>query len=73
MGLALTSGIFMLSIPDGTKNQLWAASAPNSDIENGAYYVPVASKNAGSALARNEKLAEELWAWTTGEIKKHGY
>jgi hypothetical protein len=71
--MALTSNFFMLTIPEGTKNQLWAASAPNSEIENGGYYHPVGSKNAGSALARNEKLAQDLWTWTEGEIKKHGF
>lgn len=60
-------------IPTGTKNQLWAATAPNDELVNGAYYVPVAKKNAGSSYVRDEKLAGQLWEWTETELAKHGY
>lgn len=71
-GMALTSGLFMIGVPDGAKNQLWAATAKKEDIVSGGYYEPVASKSSGSAYVGIEKLAEKLWEWTEGEFKKHG-
>lgn len=71
-GIAAFGGLFMMGLEDGTKNQLWAATAPKGEVENGAYYTPVGVKNAGSAFARDEKLAERLWEWTEEEFQKNG-
>lgn len=72
-GFTLANSLFMISVADGTKNQLWAATAPKAEVESGAYYTPVGVKTAGTALARDEQLAERLWEWTEAEIKKQGY
>ncbi|KAI9838916.1 MAG: hypothetical protein M1819_004124 [Sarea resinae] len=60
-------------VPQGAKNQLWAATAPKAEVKSGAYYKPVGSLNAGSAYAQDEKLAAKLWDWSEEETKKHGF
>jgi NAD(P)-dependent dehydrogenase (short-subunit alcohol dehydrogenase family) len=62
-----------VSIPDGAKNQLWAATAKKEDVKSGEYYVPVGEKNKGSPFAQDVKAAEKLWTWTEDELRKHGY
>jgi hypothetical protein len=58
---------------DGAKNQLWAATTPKEQIKSGEYYIPIGTLNAGSAYSRDERMAEELWNWTEGVLKKHGF
>jgi NAD(P)-dependent dehydrogenase (short-subunit alcohol dehydrogenase family) len=60
---------FMTSVPDGTKNQLWAAVSP--DAKSGEFYYPVGLTNKGSDLSKNSKLALELWDWTEKELAAH--
>ena len=65
--------LLMNDVPTGTLNQLWAATAPKSEIFPGAYYVPVGKKDPGSKLARDPNLAAKLWNWTETELAKHGH
>jgi NAD(P)-dependent dehydrogenase (short-subunit alcohol dehydrogenase family) len=62
-----------VKVEDGAKNQLWAATAPKSEVESGTYYTPIGEKNKGSAFAQDAKAAAKLWDWTEAELKKHGY
>jgi len=72
-GLALFGPLFMRDIPQGAKNQLWAATTETKELENGAYYKPVATKSGGSADARDANLAESLWEWTEKELASQGF
>lgn len=71
-GLGLFGPLFMRDIPQGAKNQLWAATAEKQRLENGAYYKPVGKSSGGSAYARDANLAERLWDWTENELSEHG-
>ncbi|KAH7376656.1 retinol dehydrogenase [Plectosphaerella cucumerina] len=62
-------GFFLTSVPEGTKNQLWAAVSP--DAKSGEFYYPVGLANKGSDLSKNSKLALELWDWTEKELAAH--
>ena len=72
LGIALGS-IFMADVPTGTKNQLWAATCPKDNLENGAYYTPIASAGHGSAYTKNEELSRKLWDWTEKEVAEKGF
>ncbi|KAI9657463.1 MAG: hypothetical protein M1821_003145 [Bathelium mastoideum] len=65
-----------VDVPEGTRNQLWAATAPlgPKGVKSGAYYMPVGKDNGGSFWhARKEKLARELWDWSEAEMRRHGF
>lgn len=62
--------LLMRDIKYGTKNQLWASVA---NVQNGAYYTPIASKGSGTKYANDDKLAKKLWDWSEDALKKHGY
>ena len=64
---------FLKRSTEGVKNQLWAATARKELIQNGKYYVPVGSLGGYSALAKNEKLSDELWDWTVKELEAGGW
>jgi retinol dehydrogenase-12 len=53
-------------VEHGAYGQLWAATS--DEVTSGTYYVPVGKEDPGSALARNEKLAYDLWDWTETEL-----
>ncbi len=72
-GAALLTPLFLKTIAQGAKNQLWAASVDADQLENGAYFTPVGRKSAGSAYSRDMDLAERLWQWTDDEIAARGY
>ena len=63
-----------MGVEDGTKNQLWAATAAKGKdgVLSGKYYDPIGKINSGSRAARDNKLAEKLWDWSEEELKKHG-
>lgn len=62
---------FLLDVPQGAKNQLWAATAPKDEVRKSYYWNPIASPSGGNYFyARDEKLARELWEWTETELKK---
>src|ERR1700753_3957380 len=55
----------------GAHNTLWAATALEACLENGAYYEPVGKKvgkkflgGGMSDLANDEALVDRLWEWT---------
>ncbi|KAF2454557.1 hypothetical protein BDY21DRAFT_290817 [Lineolata rhizophorae] len=67
------SAPFVMGTPQaGAKNQLWAATVPKAELENGAYYVPIGSKSGGTNLSRDPEQAKKLWEWTENEFAKHG-
>ncbi|KAH0366247.1 oxidoreductase, partial [Aureobasidium melanogenum] len=72
-GMAAVGGLFMQTIPQGTKNQLWACTADKKEVRQGYYFMPVGNKNAGTGWAQDTKKVEELWEWTEKELAKHGY
>ncbi|KAH0444720.1 short-chain dehydrogenase reductase [Colletotrichum camelliae] len=56
-----------VSVEEGAKNQLWAATADG--VLNGEYYVPVGIPGKGSAHSKDEGLAKQLWDWTEAELR----
>ena len=66
------SGIkpFLLDVPGGAKNSLWAASAPKDEVRSSHYWKPVGIKSGGSFWhAQKPNLAQELWEWTEKELE----
>jgi len=53
---------------DGMKNQLWAATAKTEEVKSGEYYEPVAVSGNGSRWTKDDKLIDDLWAWTEKEL-----
>lgn len=53
-----------VTIEEGAKNQLWAASVDKSKIVSGEYYEPVGKPGGHTAASKDEKLSGELYAWT---------
>ncbi|KAG9602715.1 hypothetical protein KCU77_g2438, partial [Aureobasidium melanogenum] len=70
--------VFILSTPfltdvyNGAKRQLWASTANNLEVKNGAFYTLKGSQYT-QAILKNDKLANELWVWTEKEFAKHGF
>lgn len=60
-----------VTVEEGVKNQLWAATAPKDAIVNGAFYEPVGKLGRMSAAAQSEEAARELYAWTEEELSKY--
>ena len=59
------------TVEQGAWTQLWAATAPRDKVKTGAYYVPVGKPGTETAMAKNEKMAKELWDWTEEQLKGH--
>lgn len=59
-----------VSVEEGAKNGLWAATAV--DVESGRYYEPVGVLGRGSELSRDEELGRRLWEWTEGALEGVG-
>ena len=58
-------------VEQGCWNQVWAATTARRNLENGAYYEPVAKKTTPStSFSRDEGLAEKLWVWTQKELER---
>lgn len=53
-----------VTVEEGAKNQLWAASADKSQIVSGEYYEPVGKPGGHTFASKDDKLREELYAWT---------
>ena len=72
----LLVGLFssaMMSPPDGALTQLYLATAPEPDLESGAFYHPVGKKvTAQHAQANNRELQMLLWEETEKAIKQRG-
>ncbi|KAF2469628.1 oxidoreductase [Lindgomyces ingoldianus] len=58
-----------ISIQDGAKNQLWAATCKKEKIQNGVFYEPVGKVGRTTSASKDAKLAAKLWEWTEGELK----
>ena len=63
--------LLLKTVPEGTKNQLWAATADG--VVSGEYYDPVGKGGAASKASNDEKRARELWDWTEQELKAKGF
>ncbi|KAL1302232.1 hypothetical protein AAFC00_002657 [Neodothiora populina] len=72
-GLKTVGSLAMRDVHYGALNQLWASTVSKEKVRQSIYWVPVGSASAGSAYARDEKLAQKLWDYTEEELKKHGY
>lgn len=55
---------------EGSRNQVWAATAPH--VESGAYYVPVGEKSKREKMGNDKGLGGKLWDWTAKELDTHG-
>ncbi len=60
----------MVSLEEGTRNQLWAATAP-AGVENGAFYEAVGVLGRHDKVNKDETLAGELWEWTEKELEAY--
>ena len=60
-----------VSVEEGVKNQLWAASTEKAAIENGAFYEPVGKPGVQTAASKDTKLAEDLYEWTEKAIAEY--
>jgi retinol dehydrogenase-12 len=58
-----------VSVEEGAKNGLWAATADG--VESGRYYEPVGVLGNGSELSRDEKFGTTLWEWTQTEVESN--
>lgn len=65
----LASRLAFVDVAEGAKNQVWAAVS--RDAQSGHFYYPVAVDDKGSAQAKDDKLCEQLWAWTEKELEAH--
>ncbi|TVY71468.1 putative oxidoreductase [Lachnellula suecica] len=59
--------LISVSVEEGAKSELWAGTARG--VVNGEYYEPVGVTGKGSVQAYSDKLADELWDWTEGELE----
>ena len=61
-----------IGLEDGVKNQVWAATVPKEKgmLENGGFYIPVGQVGPVTRASGDKELAEKLWEWTEGELKK---
>lgn len=69
-GLNAASSLFFRGVGSGALNTLWAASAPRSNLVNGAYYSPVGYRCGGTAFVQDADVAQRLWDWTETEISE---
>jgi NAD(P)-dependent dehydrogenase (short-subunit alcohol dehydrogenase family) len=69
---AILGWAFFMTVEEGAKTPLWAATA-NDGVVSGSYYTPIGVKSGGSGYARNEELEDQLWQWTEKELNKLGY
>lgn len=61
--------VFGLTVEDGAKNTVWAATASSKDVVSGEYYEPIGVAGNGSVWSRDRGLARKLWEWTEEELK----
>lgn len=56
-----------VSVEEGAKNGLWAATA--EEVESGRYYEPVGVVGKGSELSKDPEMGRKLWEWTEKELE----
>lgn len=63
--------LVLTTVEAGTRNQLWAATAPRGDIKSGEMYFPVGDLTGGrrGPYYNDDALAKKLWDWTEGEFE----
>ena len=70
-------GLLAKGAEEGALTQTWAAVAALGEgkgkVRQSEYYVPVAQVGGRSAYAKDGELAERLWGWSEGEVKRHGF
>ena len=61
----------LLKPAEGAYNQVWAATTPRENLENGSYYEPVGklAQKRLNKTARYDNLAKRLWDWTEEALK----
>jgi NAD(P)-dependent dehydrogenase (short-subunit alcohol dehydrogenase family) len=64
---------FAQTVPEGARNQLWAATGPRESVRQAYFYTPIGKADAGSKYAQDEALQQKLWEYTEGELAKYGY
>ncbi|KAJ5657490.1 Short-chain dehydrogenase/reductase SDR [Penicillium longicatenatum] len=70
--VGMVVGLFFRSTPTGAFNSLWAATTAKENLVNGAYYIPVGNRCAGTAFVQSPDIPEKLWDWTEAQISKCG-
>ncbi|KFX99437.1 hypothetical protein V490_01791 [Pseudogymnoascus sp. VKM F-3557] len=60
-----------VSVEQGSKNQLWAATSPREGLVPGEYYFPVGILGKGSKQGEDEELGKKLWEWTEKELEEY--
>ena len=58
-----------VSVDQGAKNQVWAATAEG--VDSGVYYEPVGVKGKEGKLLKDKDLIRSLWEWTEKELEGH--
>ncbi|EPE10820.1 short-chain dehydrogenase reductase [Ophiostoma piceae UAMH 11346] len=61
-----------VDIDEGSKTQLWCATAPLPKVQTGAFYFPVGKLHTYKGVSANQGIIDKLWEWTTSELAKHG-
>ncbi|OBT91150.1 hypothetical protein VE02_00072 [Pseudogymnoascus sp. 03VT05] len=61
--------LLSVSVEEGSKNQLWAATSPREGLVPGEYYFPVGILGKGSRQGADEELGKKLWEWTEKELE----
>ncbi|KAK5069686.1 hypothetical protein LTR64_008130 [Lithohypha guttulata] len=68
--LGVMLGSAWTPVEEGPYNQTWAGTTARENLEDGAYYVPIAKKGSlDTKQARDDALAEKLWDWTQKELE----
>ncbi|KAL8313979.1 hypothetical protein RB597_006406 [Gaeumannomyces tritici] len=71
--LHLYASVLGTTVEVGARTQIWAATAPKSELANGEYYTP--GNMLGrirSPSSRSLELGKKLWEWTEKELEGHG-
>lgn len=58
-----------VSVEEGVKTQLWAATAKG--IKTGEYYEPIGVTGKDNARSKDGTFVKELWDWTQRELEGH--
>lgn len=66
----LTTLGMQVTVQEGIKNHLWAASVDKSDIASGEFYVPVGKPGSHTKASKDEQLAKKLYDWTEKALDK---
>lgn len=67
--LGAVKGVLWTGVKNGSKGQLWAATAKG--VVGGEYYTPVGVAGQGSAKSKDVGLANKLWEWTEKELESY--